>query len=84
LFELILTRTFARELKKLEPKDRQRIKKKLLEAGKNPWRFFQRLSGINLFRIRIGKYRVTAQISVPKKQITLVSVKHRKKAYHDL
>ena len=83
MFELNLTKTFALELKKLEKTERERIKEKLLTASINPWNYFQRLTGHDLFRIRIGKYRVIAQINSTKKKITLLSV-HRKKVYREL
>jgi len=84
LFELFLTKSFATELKKLEKKERERIKQKLSLSCKDPWMYFQRLTRHDLFRIRIGKYRVITQINTRENKITLLSVKHRKKVYKNL
>ncbi|MDD5162766.1 MAG: type II toxin-antitoxin system RelE/ParE family toxin [Candidatus ainarchaeum sp.] len=84
MFEILLTETFARELKKLEAPLRERIKKKLESTKQTPFLFFERLSGKELFKLRIGKYRIIAQISTPKKAITLLSIGHRKKVYEKL
>ena len=84
MFELLLSKTFALELKKLEKKERERIKEKLSATTKNPWLFWQRLSGSKFFRARVGKYRIISQINPSKKIIFLVSVKHRKKVYKKL
>jgi len=84
LFELILTKTFAQELKKLEKNNAEKIKGKLRSCVENPWNYFQRLKGHNLFKLRIGKYRVISMLSHRGKKIYLLSVKHRKKSYRKL
>jgi len=81
LFELIVTEKFARSLKKLEKNERERIKEKLLISSKDPFHTFERLHGFPLFKLRIGKYRVISKILTMKKEIILLSVSHRKKAY---
>lgn len=84
MFEIYLTKTFAREFKKFEKKERERIKKKLLSSAKDPTHFFERLTSHNLFKLRIGKYRIIAQINFSKKKIILLSIGHRKKVYKKL
>jgi len=81
LFEVLLTETFAREFKTLETPLRERIKKKLESTRQNPLQYFERLSGQQLFKLRIGKYRIIAQISIAQNKITLLSIGHRKKVY---
>jgi len=84
LFEILLTKTFADELKKLEGQTSERIKKKLESAKQDPLLYFEMLKGHELFKLRVGKYRIIAQVSIIKKQITLLSVGHRKKVYNKL
>ncbi|MEM0360086.1 MAG: type II toxin-antitoxin system RelE/ParE family toxin [Candidatus Diapherotrites archaeon] len=81
MFELLLTEAFAREFKKLEKTERERIKKKLNATTKTPFLFYERLTGHDLFKLRVGKYRLIAQINMREKKITLLSVKHRAPAY---
>ena len=84
MYEIIIPEPFARELQKLEDKEQKRIKKKLVSAKNNPWLYFQRLTGHELFRARIGKYRVIASFSAREKKIYCLSVMHRKNAYKKL
>ena len=84
MFELLLTETFARELKKLDRQTREMVKKKLEKTQSEPLLFFERLSGSALFKLRVGKYRIIAQISSIKKQIILLSIGHRKNVYNKL
>lgn len=84
MYELIITKTFANELKKIDKKERKRIEQKLFTSTENPWDYWVRLKGHPLYKIRIGKYRVIAQIALKDKKINLLSVKHRKKAYRKL
>ena len=84
MFEVLLTETFAREFKTLETTLRKRIKKKLENIRQNPLQYFERLSGQELFKLRIGKYRIIAQISIGQKKITLLSIGHRKNIYDKL
>lgn len=79
-----MTETFARELKKLEEQLRERIKKKLETTKENPFLYFERLKGHELFKLRVGKYRIIAQISTVKKQVTVISVGRRKSVYDKL
>ncbi|MFA4855507.1 MAG: type II toxin-antitoxin system RelE/ParE family toxin [archaeon] len=84
MFEILLTETFAREFKTLEATLRERIKKKLETTGQNPSQYFERLSGQELFKLRIGKYRIIAQINTIQKKVTLLSIGHRKNIYDKL
>ena len=81
---MLLTETFAREFKTLETPLRERIKKKLESTRQNPLQYFERLSGQQLFKLRIGKYRIIAQISIAQNKITLLSIGHRKNIYNKL
>ena len=84
MYKIILTNTFDKEIKKLETKDRERIKKKLYQTKLNPWLYFEKLTGHDLFRLQVGKYRIISQINLKDKQIILVSVNLRKKVYQKL
>ena len=79
-----MTETFAQELKKLEAQTKGRIKKKLEKTRQEPMLYFERLTGHDLFKLRVGKYRIIAQVSPMKKQILLLSIGHRKNVYGKL
>ncbi|MFH1257255.1 MAG: type II toxin-antitoxin system RelE/ParE family toxin [Candidatus Diapherotrites archaeon] len=84
MFELLVTKGFSSELKKFENIDVERIKKKLILAAEQPQLFFERLTGHDLFKLRVGKYRIICQINFIQKKITAITVAHRKKVYRKI
>ncbi|PIU21384.1 MAG: hypothetical protein COT15_02615 [Candidatus Diapherotrites archaeon CG08_land_8_20_14_0_20_34_12] len=84
MFGVLTTKTFASELKKLQKHEIKRIKEKINDTKANPFRFFERLSGLELYRLRIGKFRVIVSINFSLKTITLISVGLRKKVYDNV
>jgi len=62
----------------------ERIKEKLRAAQENPMLYFERLSGLELYKLRVGKFRVIAVINFREKTISPISVKLRKNAYDQL
>lgn len=84
MFEILLTEIFAKEFTKLETELRERIKKKLSTVQQEPFLYFERLSGHELFKLRTGKYRLIAEINSVKKTITLLSIGRRKNIYDKL
>jgi len=49
-------------LEKLEKPIKERIFKKLQTSKENPFHFFERLEGRTDFKLRVGDYRVIAEI----------------------
>lgn len=84
MFEIRLTESFAKALRKLENTEIERIKEKLKDSQENPMLFFERLSGHELYKLRIGKFRVIASFSFREKTITCLSVGLRKNVYNRL
>ncbi|MBI5553789.1 MAG: type II toxin-antitoxin system RelE/ParE family toxin [Candidatus Diapherotrites archaeon] len=84
MFELLVTERFAKELKKLQSSERERIKEKSRVSQENPLLFFERLTGNELFKLRVGSFRVIALIHFGKKTITALSVGLRKNVYDKL
>ena len=58
---------------------RERIFSKILSAKENPFHFFVRLKGCGAYRMRIGDYRVVADIESEKISVALIG--HRKDVY---
>ena len=80
-FALEFTNGALRELKKLDNKEAKKIIEKLKEAAKNPPSFFERLVGREEHKLRIGDYRVIANVLAKEKKIFVRSVGHRKNIY---
>lgn len=67
------------------PKDIQlRITTKLTIAQENPFLFFIRLKGRQDYKLRVGDYRVIADINQTERKIEITKVGHRKKVYKNL
>lgn len=68
-------------LEKLPAQFRERRSKKIDSASKNPFHFFERLEGRAGFKLRVGSYRIIADIDQTKKRIEVTRIGHRKNVY---
>ena len=55
-----------------------------MSAKENPRHFFERLSSRGDYKLRIGDYRVIADIDDNKKRIEITLIGHRKNVYQDI
>lgn len=80
-FELLYTKTAARDIKKLDPVSKKKIKKKLKLYSQKPLSYANKLikSSLGSYRWRIGSYRVIFDIRENK--IIILRVGHRKEIY---
>ncbi len=63
MYELVFDEKAIDFLSKL-PKDlRERIFNKIISTKENPFRFFDRLNGRTDYKLRVGDYRVIADIN---------------------
>jgi mRNA interferase RelE/StbE len=78
-----ITRRAQKELRKLGHQARERIRPKMLALAENPRPHgVKKLSGEeDLWRIRVGDYRVIYQISDRELVVLVVRVRHRSDAY---
>lgn len=81
MYEIIFDDKAVDFLNKLEKKLRERIFNKLMSTKENPLRFFERLEGRFDYKLRIGDYRVIADIYQSKKAIKVTLIGHRKNVY---
>jgi len=68
-------------LEKLEKKIRKRIFEKISSTKENPFHYFERLTGRNDYKLRVGDYRVIADIDEKTCKISILFVDHRKNVY---
>ncbi len=69
------------QLKKLDKAVIKRIISKIESTKSNPGTFFKRLTGRPEYKLRIGDYRVIADIDYNRKTVFVRSVGHRKNVY---
>jgi mRNA interferase RelE/StbE len=69
-------------LRKLPKELGRRIHSKIISAKENPFHFFERLEGRAEYKLRIGDYRVIAEINWD--TIDIVLIGHRKNVYQNI
>lgn len=65
----------------LQADKRKRIMEKIKDAKENPRHFFEKLSGRSDFKLRVGDYRLIADIDDAASRIAFTYIEHRKKVY---
>jgi mRNA interferase RelE/StbE len=81
MYTVVYDEEALQNLEKFEKKIRKRIFHKIKSAKENPYHYFERLSGRNEFKLRIGDYRVIADINEKIKNISILVIDHRKNFY---
>ena len=68
-------------LSKLPEAIKKRVYNKIMTAKNNPFHFFERLEGRTDFKMRVGDYRVVADIDQKNKIVEITLIGHRKNVY---
>jgi len=63
---------------------KKRIFDKVISTKEDPFHFFERLAGRTDYKLRVGDYRVIADISRESRTIEVTLVGHRKNVYKKL
>ena len=83
-YELVFDTNAIDFLETLPADLRKRIFDKLMVAKENPAHFFERLEGRQDYKLRVGDYRVIADINSSLGRIEITLIDHRKKVYKRL
>ena len=81
IYEVIFDEAAITFLSKLPEQQRTRIYKKIIDAKKNPFHFFEILKGRKEYKLRVGDYRVIADIQKRRKTINILHIGHRRNIY---
>ncbi len=84
VFELEYSAEALSQLKRLDKTIIKRIIKKIEGARTNPYQYFKRLTGRPEYKLRVGDYRIIADIEQGKKIIFVRSIGHRRDIYQKL
>ena len=79
MYEVVFDEKAIDFLEKLPKDARDRIFRKVISAKENPFHFFESLEGNDFYKMRVGDYRVIADID--NNRITVILVGHRKNIY---
>ena len=81
-FRIVIKKSAAKEVERIEKKDRIRIIEKIRSLASDPRQFgSKKLSGQEKYRIRQGNYRILYQIVDDELIINVVKVGHRRDIY---
>ncbi len=68
-------------LEKLDKKNRKRIFSKIISTKEDPFHFFEKLTKRDFYKLRVGDYRVIAEINQKEIKILVLLIGHRKNIY---
>ena len=80
-YEIFWSEFSDRQLNKLNKKTIKRITQKLESITKNPFKFIKKLKGFDLYRLRVGDYRVILSIEKSRLVVFVLDVGHKKVIY---
>jgi len=81
MYEIILSATSEKFLKKLPKKHSEIILTKLYSIRYEPFHYIVRLKGTQLWKLRIGSYRAELEIIIKGHTIFVVRIGHRRNIY---
>ena len=81
VYNILITETAKKQLAKLDRQTAKRIDKKLREISHDPFLYVTRLAGLELYKLRVGDYRVLVSIQKEKLIIMVVELSHRRNVY---
>lgn len=81
MYKVIFDDNAIEFLEKLDKKNRKRIFNKIMSTKEEPLRYFEKLTSINYYKLRVGDYRVVADIDKNEIKILVLLIGHRKNIY---
>jgi len=83
-FELIFAASADRNLSKLPRKIAHRIFKKCQKTKADPMRYWEKVTDGVEYKLRVGDYRVVADIDFEQRRIEIAKIGHRSTVYRKL
>jgi mRNA interferase RelE/StbE len=80
-YEVIFDEAVIEKLGNFEKNLKKRIFEKIMQAKQDPEHFFKRLTERTDYKLRVGDYRIIADIDHTNKLIFITEVGHRKNIY---
>jgi mRNA interferase RelE/StbE len=81
MYKLIIPPSVDKQLKKLPKGIQERILLTLERSRIRPHHFFKRLKGLALYKLKVGKYRIIADIKDADLFVLVIEIGHRKNIY---
>ena len=80
-YSIRVTETAKKQLSKIDKQTARRIDKKLREIASDPFLHVTRLVGLEIYKMRVGDYRVLMSIQKDKLVVMIVEIGHRRNVY---
>ena len=84
VYEVVFDNEVIEFLNKLPKEVKERIFNKIMSTKENPFHFFERLTGRTDYKLRVGDYRIIADLGQENNLIKVTMVGHRKNIYKNL
>lgn len=84
MYDIVFDEKAIEFLEKIGENTKKRIYNKIISTKENPFHYFERLSGRNEWELRVGNYRVIADIDEIKNKIFIAVIGHRKNIYKEI
>lgn len=84
MYKLIFDSEAIKYLEKLPKNTSKRVFNKIQQTKTNPHHFFIKLTNRNEYKLRVGDYRVIADINKSKIIIYIIKIGHRKNVYKSI
>jgi len=81
MYSVIYDDVALHDLGKLEKKIRKRIFEQIHSTKENPFHYFEKLTSRDEYKLRVGDYRVIADVNEKTKRISILFVDHRKNVH---
>ncbi len=84
MYEIFLSREAVKFLVNLDKENEKIIRERIKKLRKSPDSSGKHLKGIDLWSLRMGKYRVLFEIDEEKKRVLIMTIGYRKDVYRKL
>lgn len=70
-----------RDLRGLPTQIQHRVARKVEASREDPLRYYERLTAAGVWRLRVGDYRVLADLHARERRIDILAIGHRRNVY---
>ena len=84
MYKLIFDKKALKKINRLDRITKKRVWGKLQECKKNPQKYLKQLTGIKLFKLRIGQYRIIIDLKKELRILNVLDIGNRKNIYKNL
>jgi len=81
MYDVIFDKKSIDFLNILDHKIKVRIFKKIISAKEKPFHYFEKLTSRDEYKLRVGDYKIIADIDKESKKIKVLFIGHRKNIY---